>query len=68
MTSIESTRIRVRENTSVSDFFRSTEVSVWTLLNPGAQNNEIRQILVEAHRDTVLRVVGEACAGTYGRT
>lgn len=63
-----STRIRGRENTFVNDFLHITEVGVGTRLYLGAQNDEICQILIKSHRDTVLRVIDKTCASTDGRT
>ena len=51
------TCIHVREDTLIGDLFQLAQVSVRTRLDLGVQDNEIRQVLVETNRATVLRVV-----------
>jgi hypothetical protein len=48
------TCIHVREDTFIYSLFQATQVRVRTLLNLGTQNDEIRQVLVESDRGTML--------------
>lgn len=62
------TCIHVREDTLVCDLLKRTQVSVRALLHLGAQNDEIRQVLVKPDRDSVLGVVDEGVQSGAARS